>query len=127
MVLHETNLYGGCFMRQQDLDQEVFGMSLREGPVIVISNYRPGVIAHEWRHLWQQMNGLLGSSGSVIHDWSNYNAYKKNIITYFTTQPWEMDALRFQLKHGPEDYALQWKEWLIKTLEDEQKMREVPN
>ncbi len=101
-------------MRQQDNAHEVFGMSLSEGPIIVIANQHPGVIAHEWRHLWQHTNGLLSEKGSTVYDWSNHNTYKKNIIKYFTTQPWEMDALLFELEHGPADLTLEWNEWLVK-------------
>ena len=114
MIYHETARYGGCFMRQQETDIEVFGMSLREGPVIVISNHNAGVIAHEWRHLWQCMNGLLLEKGSTVYDWSNNKTYKGNIIKYFTTQPHEMDALQFELLHGPTDLTLRWKEWIVK-------------
>jgi hypothetical protein len=63
-------------------------------------------LAHEWRHHWQTMNGwkIAGSN----HDFSDPDTYWGNIRDFFRSQPWEMDALRFELAMAPCEMAKQF-------------------
>ena len=72
------------------------------------------VLAHEYRHHWQVMNGWqLDSVG-----WNAPGlSYKQKIIRYFSRSKSEMDALLFSLPYATEDQALEWQEWLIKEKE----------
>lgn len=92
-------------------------MDVSEGPVIGVANNdneTAGIIAHEYRHHWQWLNhsGLMGRSV-----WSEPESldYKASIIRYFRSFWWEMDALRFQLKHAPDDLSCLWWDWLMEA------------
>ena len=70
-------------------------------------------IAHEWRHLWQYYQRgehILKSQWNLESPLS----YKEQIIGFFLSDPFEYDALLFQLKKAPDDVARQWYEWIIK-------------
>jgi len=58
----------------------------------------PATIAHEWRHHWQLFHGWT-YDGYVWESGFEKN-YEENIFDYFTTSECEMDALRFEYKHG---------------------------
>ena len=96
--------YGGCYYHICE--------EYKRGRIILTEDYfNPGTIAHEWRHCWQENNGSIGSS-----DWGQHasdKSYKEAIVSYFTEQPHEMDALLFELKYAPNDGNLQWWEWII--------------
>ena len=67
-------------------------------------------LAHEWRHHWQFWNGW--ENDSTIF---NYNKdRRKEIIRFFTESKSEMDALLFELDKYPNEYILEWYEWLNK-------------
>lgn len=65
---------------------------------------------HEWRHHWQWLNGIGG-----ITKFDASIQYKPAIIKFFSKQFTELDALLFSLKMAPEDTALLWFDWLIKS------------
>ncbi len=79
--------------------------------VIVEDSTVASAIAHEFRHYLQYINGFLeGSKGSK---WKIEGTYEDSIHKYFTTQPTEMDALLFQVKHA-NDWCSEW--WLRKLV-----------
>lgn len=69
-------------------------------------------IAHEWRHLWQYYQH--GKPWEVA-EWNLKSplSYKKQIVKFFTSDPFEYDALLYQLKKAPDDSAREWYEWVI--------------
>lgn len=69
------------------------------------------VIAHEFRHYLQDLNGTLGPG----RRWSDYagHSYNKSIRHYFRSQGWEMDALIFQHKTAPTKVSKFWLQALV--------------
>lgn len=86
-------------------------MDLSDGAVIALcASQDPGSVAHEYRHHWQIESGYKFGQ-SVWHQASAEN-YKSSIIRYFRAYWWEMDALKFELKHAPNDVTRLWWDWL---------------
>ena len=99
--------YGGCYYH--------ISSKYKRGRIIIvdIAETIASTIAHEWRHCWQNHNNNLPEQGSSWEQHSKGKTYKKAIISYFKDQPFEMDALLFELKHAPNEYNLQWYEWIL--------------
>lgn len=92
-------------------------MDVSEGPVIGVANDAhgtSGILAHEYRHHWQWLkySALMGRS---VWSETEHHDYKASIIRYFRAFWWEMDALRFQLKHAPDDVSRLWWDWLMEA------------
>lgn len=122
MVVTDTEAYGGAFYHPND--GEHFGISLRNGLIeISESLYCPSTIAHEYRHYWQLHNGLLGvgSLETLLQLFQGVDTYKESIVTYFLTQPDEMDALCFERKMVRTEYTDEWWEWIIHALQEPEK------
>ena len=92
------------------------GMDVSEAPVVAVTELAGSVaasLAHEYRHHWQWNNFGHRMRPSV---WDSQNQdYKASIVRYFRTYWWEMDALKFELKHAPNDVSRLWWEWLMET------------
>ena len=73
------------------------------------------IIAHEWRHHWQFMNGwIYDGIGFDVSD--ETTSYETKIKNYFKQSQSEMDALFFQTKFvGVDEY---WKELLYSDLKE---------
>jgi hypothetical protein len=83
---------------------------IHNGKIIVDPSESTSVeasMAHEWRHHWQFFQGRLGKS-QIPDDWQEN--YWMKIKEYFTIHPWELDALRFELKMFPVDLSRLWME-----------------
>jgi hypothetical protein len=116
LVLSGPNdLYGGRYMRRTvgrcvvpELD-----LDLKEGGVIeVCGNETPACLAHEYRHHWQIENGM--TLGPSLWNMDGVT-YEQSIVNFFRSFWWEMDALRFEIKHAANDLNLQWKEWIVNS------------
>ncbi len=59
-----------------------------------------GTIAHEWRHHWQYFNLPKEKVGFEWPKSYNELEYNEMIVKYFTLNPLEMDALRFQKRYS---------------------------
>lgn len=91
------------------------GMDVSEAPVVAITENATGtagVLAHEYRHHWQWSTYPAPVISSV---WTEGGNYKASIIRYFSAFWWEMDALKFQLKHAPDDVSRLWWDWLMEA------------
>jgi hypothetical protein len=116
LVLLGGDWCGGAYWRQTDSrcvpSQFGLDMDLSEGAVIgLCASRNAGTLAHEYRHHWQIESGY--KIGASVWHQANADSYQRSIIRYFRSYWWEMDALKFQLKHAPDDVSLLWKEWLI--------------
>lgn len=80
--------------------------------VLNIDDADGGTIAHEWRHHWQFWNGW--KYDSIEFDYTR--EYRKEIIKYFTNSNSEIDAFLFELNKYPNEYILEWYEWLNKDI-----------
>lgn len=118
LVLLDATWCGGAYWRRTDnrCVPESFGLDLdlREGAVIALCASRdPGTLAHEYRHHWQLESGH--QFGESVWQQASWASYKNSIIRYFKSYWWEMDALRFQLKHAPDDVSCLWWDWLMEA------------
>lgn len=78
--------------------------------VVVASNTEDSTIAHEYCHYLQYISGreMQGSVWNI----NNGETYEGSIHRYFTTYPWEYEALLFEYK-----YARNWlNEWWLRKL-----------
>lgn len=64
-------------------------------------------IAHEWRHHWQFYHGVQ----FYDWEWEPTDDYEQSIIDYFKC-PYELDALRYELKIAPSDCTEGWADLL---------------
>jgi len=89
--------------------------------LIVVSNkpdfsieWIGGVLAHEYRHLWQYCKGY---KQSIRINWvdGSYETYKVRIINYFLDNYLEYDALLYELKMSNFEISEMWYEWIIKA------------
>jgi hypothetical protein len=115
LVLLDGDWCGACYWRQTDIRcvplSYGLDVDLHEGAVIALcGRHDAGSLAHEYRHHWQIESGYRFGA-SVWQE--SAKSYKQSIIEYFRSYWWEMDALKFELKHAPHDLSLLWKEWLI--------------
>ena len=100
---------GGCYYRSQEDELEVGDrtLDLHKGLLLIDETDEDDVIAHEWRHHQQAMNG-------IVYDgigWDFQNDYWEQLKRYFTQSDSEMDALLFGWRMS--DYLLEsWKETL---------------
>ena len=118
LVLLDATWCGGAYWRRTDYRcvPKSFGLDLdlKEGAVIGLCASRdPGTLAHEYRHHWQIESGY--KFGESVWQQASPEAYKTSIIRYFRSYWWEMDALRFQLKHAPDDLSCLWRDWLMEA------------
>lgn len=83
----------------------------KDGDIIVLSTHwgdpRPGVIAHEHRHLQQHYVKSLPQIGLCkgTNDDGTLGTWEREIRTFFRTQPWEMDALRYERRIAPDEVS----------------------
>lgn len=68
------------------------------------------IIAHEFRHYLQDLNGI-----SVATDFQIVGTYEESIASYFRNIPTEFDALLFEYKYA-KDACNEW--WLRKLVLD---------
>ena len=61
-----------------------------------------GILAHEWRHHWQQWNGWKYDGIG----WNSPTDYTSGIREYFSKSRSEMDALRYEIKRAACDESL---------------------
>lgn len=100
--------YFACRTVERCID-DVTDIDRRDGDLIVLSTHwgdpRPGVLAHEHRHFQQHYLPCLplmrgGQSG---FDFGNtLESWNRTIRRYFVTQPWELDALRYERRLAPD-------------------------
>jgi len=103
---------GGGYYRVKNFDNDWGNLTKR--PIIVIdihseTNDLDSTIAHEFRHHWQ----LYTYGNWISPRWKIENSYKKSIIKFYSSCPYERDALQFETKLAPNDTNLEWKEWLL--------------
>lgn len=118
LVLLDDTWCGAAYWRRTSARclLESFGvdMDLKEGAVIALcASKDPGSLAHEYRHHWQIESGY--KFGQSVWQQASAETYKASILRYFRSFWWEMDALRFQLKHAPDDVSRLWWDWLMKS------------
>ena len=114
MVLLDESRWGGFYVHStpERYVHRDFDMDLKEGGVIALcGSTTAGTIAHEYRHHWQIQSGYK-LSGSIWMQ-SPGEKYESSIVRFFRTYWWEMDALKFELKHAPDDTSLYWLELLM--------------
>ena len=75
--------------------------------VIVYNEFEYSTIAHEVRHYIQSQYSELTASKFEIRD-----SYEKTIYNYFTTNPFEFDALLFEYKYAKSIFN----EWWLRKL-----------
>lgn len=84
----------------------------RRHGVIVVStihpDYIPSIIAHEWRHHWQEFHGWHYDGIGWQHT-NELSRYERNIRAYFTRSRCEADALRFELRRAPCEVNDYWR------------------
>lgn len=108
--------YGGAYWRKTKDRCVLDGLDvdLKEGGFIALGTIRnAGCIAHEYRHHWQIQSGYR--FGASVWRQNPGESYERSIVRYFRSYWWEMDALKFQLKHAPDEISLYWKELLLTT------------
>ena len=103
--------YSGCYYNPQQNEVILDGkcVPLKNGLIVIRIDTSPSTIAHEFRHHQQYMNGIDLS----IQEWNFNKPYKDAIIEYYTKSFTEMDALLFECNHYPDDWNMQWMEWVI--------------
>jgi len=118
MIITDDENCGGRYWHRTQYDCVTpFDFNLREGAVIELAQLKsPGTIAHEYRHHWQKYNARLdGTKWQTPDSWDDYwNA----VVAYFNTSWSEFDALRFQVKHAPDDFSLETWERVGKSREN---------
>jgi len=88
---------------------------LDRGIIIVNTNEAiSATLAHEWRHAWQHHRGIE-YDGVGLNKYASLS-YEQQIIKYFKSSRCEMDALLFEVKKSPDEYNLEWHEWVIKNV-----------
>jgi len=116
VALENEHRWGGFYMRRERSRcvVESLDMDLKEGPVIALcGSCGPGTIAHEFRHHWQIQSGYkFRASVWQIKPNATLAEYRRCIVKYFRSFWWEMDALRFEIKHAPTELSLLWMDWL---------------
>ena len=64
---------------------------------------RIATYVHEWRHHWQYKRGkwrYAWKDGFMPKEYNfSTRNYKSQMVKYFIEQPWEIDALKFTLRH----------------------------
>lgn len=113
VLLRDLCNVGGFFAprtKERCIDEE-FGFDRRESDHIVLSTHwgepMGSTVAHEHRHFQQHYRLLLPQLGKVLpvdfgetqEDWV------KGIHQFYTSQPWEMDALRYSMRVHRDVYA----------------------
>ena len=91
--------------------------SMRYGVIVIDPEYKPyqSTIAHEWRHHWQEFNGIKYDTPEYVDD----DDYCKQVKKYYSTSKAELDALRFQYKYAGFDGPYkEWEEMLYPILKD---------
>lgn len=97
----------GCFVaRTHDrFIEDWLDIDRSEGDVIVLStaydDIDPSVIAHEHRHFQQHYFQSLPRLGACIPfdpGDGSLEAWNVGIRNFYRSQPWEMDALRYELR-----------------------------
>jgi hypothetical protein len=105
---------GGCFIArtaERCIDED-FGIDRREADVIVLSTRHgdvPGsTLAHEHRHFQQHYLQALPRIG-VVRPFDDAGGWDAGIRSYYGSQAWEMDALRYSMRaHRDETCEAQW-------------------
>jgi hypothetical protein len=118
LLLLDTSWCGGAYWRKTEdrcvLESFGLDMDLKEGAVIALCGSKdPGTVAHEYRHHWQIESGY--TFGESVWQEASAETYKASILRYFRSFWWEMDALKFQLKHAPDDISRLWWDWLMEA------------
>jgi hypothetical protein len=62
-------------------------------------------LAHEWRHHWQATHGW-DLRVTLDFDFTNEETYWREVRRYYRRQPWEYDALLFEISVAPTDFNL---------------------
>lgn len=95
--------YGGVYWRKKDIIQ-----------ISTISNNNlESIIAHEYRHHWQMYNTTLDKFKAQPF---NLNIEYKQAIIEFFKDPFELDALIFELNFAHKyNYKWEWYEWVLKS------------
>lgn len=120
-VLFENIDSGGvCWPRQRDevcINGRYYNLEHR-GLIICNTEYADddawmlSTLAHEWRHEIQK--NMFEDKTTLHSSFSQDGDYKQNIIQYFSTQWWEMDALLYAWKMVPDEVSELWMRWLGK-------------
>ena len=118
-VYRDVEWCSGAFFHrtEESCYDERVGLDLKDGDVILLSthwdNIRPATIAHEFRHLSQHYSLCLPQIGQPVPTQSDgtYETWEKEIRRFFRRQPWEMDALRYELRHAPDETSEEM--WLV--------------
>lgn len=107
VVNGEVTVCSGCYFRPFNWEVQI-NDSFHDGSrgLILIATNDPELIpaslAHEWRHHWQQHNGLMPTE--QMH-WTQEDCEPENydaaIRRYFRAQPHELDALRYERSKYP--------------------------
>jgi len=104
--------YSGCFVHPFNGEWwfEDFPIDGEKGIMIISgeTENEANTIAHEFRHLWQFINGWKYDS----FKWKHTRDYKKQIINFFRSSKMEMDALLWSQKKAPCNMCEEWIEWL---------------
>lgn len=97
----------GCFVARtpERCVEDYFGIDRSERDVIVFSTHwgelAGSVVAHEHRHFQQRyLLGLprLGTPINQVRDVRDAAHWRAAIKRFYTSQPWEMDALRYSVR-----------------------------
>lgn len=114
VVYTNSDQYGGRYIWPDTGIIECFDMDTSEGAIIEVtsSHSTASILAHEFRHHWQRYCADL-KPGKAWRQPSTMDEYKKQIIRYFRDDPFEMDALCFEIAIAPSDISLMWKEWIL--------------
>lgn len=125
LILHvDRDNVGGCYWDPEDTEYLLYGERYIDSSrgVIQIAEQscleeEADVIAHEWRHHWQYVNGLMVNDEPSGPKWNHLSStlpYEDAIRAYFRTQWFEMNALLFARRFSKHWLTEWWLELLRK-------------
>ena len=118
LFVYQNNLpYSGCYYRPEKseilINERYY--SLKKGLIVMQpdnddDDFMINAIAHEWRHHWQENNGI--KLNSVRWDLLQ-GTYDQKIVKYFKSSYTEMDALLWASKIYPSEITDYWEELIF--------------
>lgn len=100
----------------------------KNGIIEICETCNEDTLVHEFRHHWQLSRGL--KYDGVEFDAATYHndeAYKKEIVRYFTTSKHELDALLFTVKKVPGTRDVVWLDWILAAKPEVNALLKVAN
>lgn len=112
VLFRDIDCAGGFFVPRtaERCIDDGFDIDRGEADHIILSTYwgdpHGSTIAHEHRHFQQYYSTVLPQLGEPLpFGDNNEQVWRANIKRFYLSQPWELDALLYSMKHHPDAYS----------------------